>query len=1385
MSSFVVITMLLLSGITALSQPYSYKFNHLTVDEGLSHTDANCIVQDKMGYIWIATLFGLSRFDGYTVKRFYNHNEPLKNSYKNRLKYLLPEDDGNIWMASEGGLQRFDSKIEKYVDYFVEGAKVQPTFVKLIKNESDFIYNLTDGNLTRYAIKERQLVDQKLLQPKGIIFSDMTRSRMGEIYLSSNDGAWLLDRNRNLMRLIITGLPSDKLSKIYMDNKENLFLSISNKIYATQKTGSNTFKVTKTYTAPVSGNVEQMCQDKKGNYWINAQTCIIGLNQELKQLQITYNKTPGGSLNAQGLTNIYIDRSQCLWISTVGGGVNYRDLNAKKFFTFQHNSDNQNSISGNNVRSILEEQGKGLWIGTDFSGLNFYDYHTKKISFYNTTKSQVKLKSNNIFSLAFDDDRNLWIGTSMGIEILGSPRTGVLKPRGSENFPHYAIETLAKDRYGNIWFGNHLDKFGVIWKNDQGIYQVKYYDEGYFIFPDKEKPEIFVSSTHGLKRLLIDRKGNIIKSYRYRAGSGPDSLSSDYTYPISKQNDSTYWIGTIGGGLDKLVLKGNNDYSIRSYNEKDGVFNDVETIEIDKEGNIWMGGNGLLCLNPRTNKLIKYDKNDGLQGNSFKVGSSHSDASGRLYFGGTNGLNCFDPAEIKPSSIAAHPILTDLLINNKELVYSEQDSTANTPSEIISYTKTLKINYLQNNFVITFSSLHYGNPLKCRYRYKLIGYDKDWRFTDGKNPTAAYSNLEYSDYKFVVEATNADGIWSPDQARIDIIVTPPWWKSLVAKIIYIALFISGILWLYIYQARWYKLKRELVVRAINENKREEMHKHQEELYQQQLQFFTNISHEFRTPLTLILGPLESLINNNNNPALSSSFQLMFRNIKRLINLINELMNFKKAADSAIKLQVQSLNINDFCKSLFLEFQNLALVKNITFEFIDHTGSTNEEQTTNLFDAQILEKIVFNLLSNALKYTNEGGRVSMELFFDRSSFHPSFSTEFQLINEQHSAKKYIYFLIADTGIGISKDSISSIFDRYYQIGKNHLGSGVGLALVKILTQLHKGDISVYSERNSGTEFLVALPWGEHNYTSKEIFTAGEELIVPQLEHTDILLELPQSPQQCNEKLFPGKIGKHILLVDDNVELRAFLRNSLEKFYCIYEAEDGQQAIQIAIDKIPDLIISDVMMPGMSGLELCKLVKDKFETSHIPFMILSAKDALDTKIKGMELGADYYFAKPLSIDLLILTVHNIFQQSQKLKLKYTRDYLTNATELVHSEKDKDFIDKLLGLIETNIQDPNLDIDFLCSHLFISRSKLYQKINSISDQSIGDFIKTIRLKKAIQIMTHEGIPFNEVAYRIGLQSQGYFSRVFKKEFGKSPSEYMHALKRNGSIASSDQDV
>nr|WP_295923829.1 response regulator [uncultured Dyadobacter sp.] len=1281
---------------------------------------------------------------------------------------MFPDKKGTIWLSTEDGLQSFDPAVEKYTNYTIGNTGKSPISWKHYKTDTDLLYIYADHQISLYRVSGNILKKQAFSMPAGVQFSDMEADRQGVLYFAGNKGIWRLDGERKLIRVSVPGLPNE-VKALFFDLKNNLLAASGSSVFLIE----NSAAIKTQFNCDDCTSIRGIAAGTTGDYWLNTGSSLIRLNNDFRLVQkIDQDETPRG-LNANGISRVFIDRSDCLWVGTAGGGLNYCDLNQKRFYTIRHEPGDENSITGNYIRTIIED-GDDLWIGTDAHGLNLLERKSGRVvARYDTRGHGAMSNTNSVTALNLDRDRNLWIGTAGGIQVLSPDKKTLWKPDGYEKFPTYSIVTLATDYFGNIWFGN-LEHLGVIWKDASGRYRVKEYPEGNFILADQQKAELLVGSRKGLKHLTIDAQGSILKQDLYRASDKPNSISSDYTAVIRKQNDTTYWVGTIGGGLNRLTIrKRDRSFHFTRFGEKDGIFNDVEGIEIDNQGGVWLAGNGLLRMAPNTGKITRYDKEDGLQGNSFKIRSSFSAKDGTLYFGGINGLNYFHPGQIHTNVIQARPALTGILINNRRPAYSDSRGAESIIRHAVGYDDGLTLNYLQNNFVITFSAMHFANPLKCKYRYKLIGFDQQWNYTDGSNPGAVYSNLNYGQYKFIVEATNSDGIWSRHQATTFISITPPWWKSDLAKFLYALLFISALAGIYIYQARWYRLKREVEVRALAEQKREEIHRQREELYQQQLLFFTNISHEFRTPLSLILGPLDALISQNSNTVLDHSYQLMHRNAKRLINLISELMNFKKVSDSLIKLQVAPLTISRFCQQLVDEFQLVAFGKNITLNLVDHTRKNTYWPVTGLFDAQVLEKILLNLLNNSFKFTEPGGEITFEVFTDINKFKPSFASGFELLHETHRADKYLYFRIADTGVGISSDTISRIFERYYRISRDHMGSGVGLALVKSLTQLHKGDIYVYSEHYKGTEIIIGIPLGEQNWTQAERAPSQFEPHV-RLEAIDNSTLLPIADPSSAEQAAPTSVKKRILLVDDNAELRIFLKQKLEKQYFVYEASDGDSALKLAADKIPDLIISDIMMPGISGIELCRQVKERFETSHIPFIILSAKDALDSKIEGMESGADFYFAKPLSVDLLMLTVNNIFDQREKLQQKFTNNYLSQATELVHSEKDKEFFQSLLKLIEDHMQDPELDVDFLCKNLYVSRTKLYQKIKSITDQSVGDFIRTIKLKKAIQIMTHEDIPLNKVVERVGLQSSSNFSRVFKKEYGKSPLQFMQALKR-----------
>ncbi len=607
-----------------------------------------------------------------------------------------------------------------------------------------------------------------------------------------------------------------------------------------------------------------------------------------------------------------------------------------------------------------------------------------------------------------------------------------------------------------------------------------------------------------------------------------------------------------------------------------------------------------------------------------------------------------------------------------------------------------------------------------------------------------YTNLSPGSYRFRVKASNNDGVWNEEGAAIRVVITPPFWRTDWFVSLLVVLAAAGLYYLYQFRTR-------LKLREMEEKKREEMQ-------QVQLQFFTNVSHEFRTPLSLIIGPLEKMMKEHSSPLLNRYFQGMHRNAQRMLSLINELMDFGKLESGALRLCVQPGNLNSFISELADEFRDWAVQKELDFSL---EGSVPGEVW---FDRQVLEKMVLNLLQNSFKYTKAKGRIHLQVLDSMEGFHPSYSGELVLRNP-YRGTRYAYIRVADTGIGISASSIHHLFERYYRITESHLGSGVGLAFVKSLALLHKGDIYVYSERLKGTEIIIGIPIGGEDYSVDE-----KRAVAPE---GGVRLEGFPAARVENRALNLPPV-ETILLVEDNEELRHFLKESLSAHYQVVEAVDGRDGLTKAREIAPGMIISDVIMPEMNGFTLCRAVKQEIDTCHIPFIILTARTAASAQFEGLDAGADYYFSKPLNMELLLLTIRNRFDQDRKLKERYSRDSQVEAMELVHSERDREFMKRLLETIDSQLSNPDFDIEWLCQEMGMSRTRLYQKIKGISQQSIGDFIRTIRLKKAVQIMTHEDVTLTEVMMRIGIQTQSYFTKAFKKEFGKTPTQFMQDMRK-----------
>ncbi|TDO22717.1 hybrid sensor histidine kinase/response regulator transcription factor [Pedobacter duraquae] len=1343
--------------LATIAKGQNLKFKHITVEDGLSNSTIECIFQDHRGFIWFGTRDGLNRYDGNQITAFKNTGKAGSIS-DNFIRCMLEDKDHNLWVGTSNGLNKFDPQQNKFTQY--NNTNQGNNIITTIAENKQGIWVGTYGggialiNQNKATFTQFHFQNKTQKGTKKDFINDVFVESDGNIWIASDSGIELLDVAKASAETKLDGfrirvIEKAKDGSFWFATEENGLIQFN--------AGNNTFKTylhqEKNNNSIGSNLVRAIAFDQQGKIWVG------GINGGLNHFDPVTNRFNhyqneagnAASLSQRTVSALFVDIQGNLWVGTHRGGVNLYSPQAEKFNLFRQEP-NKNSLSYNDVRAFHEADNGDIYIGTDGGGLDIYN---KKSGVF----THHKFNPFNPGSVGADAILDI-SKTSSGVLLVGTWAGGLNRMHNDGTFTRYLhnaddpnsissdyVQKSFEDSEHNIWIGTY---YGGLNRFDQ----------------EKERFERIVQGSAG-SRLI----GNNIVA-------------------INEDHAKNLWIGTDDGGLNRYDLK---TKVFSHYFTEGGKKPDLRVIFVDREGNLWVGQAGLYRFNPKTNKFSifsqnaglgtdfikgitedehgnlwistakgltkfnpknhafkKYNAADGLQGFEFESNAYLKTKSGEMFFGGINGFNSFYPKDIRTNSFIPPVYITEFQIFNK-VISPQTDS--DVLSNDISYTKNLDLDYDQATISFRFAALNYVSSENNNYAYKLEGEDKEW-INIGNNRQAIYTNLDPGDYTFKVRATNNDGTWNQVGSAIKLHITPPFWASWWFRLL---AFAAAVYLTYLALS----FKRRLELRKIEEEKREEIH-------QTQLQFFTNISHEFRTPLSLILGPIERLLHEDTQESFQHYYNTIHRNANRLLRLINELMDFRKTASGALKLNVTDGNLSLFIDEIAEEFSEMAAEKNITFQV-----EKDKLPAEVWFDRQVIEKIILNLINNSLKYTKSGGQLKLQVLKSIENLPPLFANSLQ-VDHPYKSLSYVYFRVIDSGIGISKDSIQHLFERYYRITESHLGSGVGLAFVKSLTELHKGIIKVSSERNQGTEIIIGIPVLKTDYTPAEQFVQSATAGGTRLESITYQSEVTAKPTPF-APITESQSTQTILIVDDNDELRAFIKETLEIQYRILEAVDGLSGIEMASQHLPDLIISDVMMPGMNGIEFCKMIKESVETSHIPFMMLTAKNSIEAEIEGAESGADLYFTKPIVTSLLLLTLKNIFEQRQKIKEHYLKNKEIQPRELVHSEKDKLFMNQLISIIDAQMVNPELDIDYLCREIGMSRTKLYQKIKSITGQSIGEFVRSARLRKAVEIMKNEDVLMTEVMYRIGIQTQSYFTKAFKKEFGVTPTAYLQGLTKN----------
>jgi signal transduction histidine kinase/DNA-binding response OmpR family regulator/sugar lactone lactonase YvrE len=1053
------------------------------------------------------------------------------------------------------------------------------------------------------------------------------------------------------------------------------------------------------------------------------------------------------SISSNSIWSIYADNEQRIWMGTYNKGVCLMDPKNMIFKGYQRNPFDNNSLADNDILGFAKDQNGNIWIATDGGGISIFDAkHKKFIQNLSTDSPNLPLTNNATKVILCDSQNNIWIGSwGGGVDKINKERNSIRNyPVVAGGFGDQKILCLLEDSQKNMWAGTGGSglfmfdpKQDTFIQTDKKIHGIDI-PEGSFInaiYEDSDKI-LWVGTFYGLFALKPKSKGKYDTKSYYRTEKR-DSIKSNRIQVIFEDSKKRLWFGSFDNGLNMFDKK---KAAFTYFNQSNGLAsNMVNGILEDNQGYLWISSNkGITKFNPKDGGCRIYTVAHGLLSNDFYPNACFKTSEGQFFLGSDKGFNTFFPDHIFINPIKPVMYFTDFKINHVSAKIGAEKSPL---SKHISHTQQIVLHYTQTNFTLDFVGLGYVRPSTHQYKYKLIGLSDEW--TDLGNKTSiTFTGLKPGNYELVVLGANNDGIWSDKPARIQMIIQPPFWQTWWAYLLYLA-FISGVI-IIIFRVR---LER---VRILNSLKMEQLAREKEqELNQSKLQFFTNISHEFRTPLSLIIAPLENLIASTQMDAsVKPKIFNIYTNANRLMRLVNELMDFRKIENKNMPLQVQKGDIVKFITELTLGIKDACERKNISMDI-----QASQESIITWFDSHKLDKIILNILSNAMKYTEENGFIHVDMGLETWE------------NEKEDAPTFISIAITDNGKGISEEDLPHIFERFYQAKSSiHQGTGIGLSLVKSLTELHHGQINVESKLGMGTKFTLILPLSQDAYTEEERIETPMDIVSfddkGYIEMDDAFVK---DFKDVNLK------DSSVLIVENNNDLRDYLMQELGKTFHIRTAKDGQEGLELAFDNPPDLILSDVMMPRMNGMELCKAIKEDLKTSHIPVVLLTAKTTIDDQINGLEYGADVYITKPFSIRFLLAQIQRIIANQKYLYKVFSQEVHLTPGQFAKNDLDKKFLQTITDYIIGNIDDSQLSVETIAATLGLSRGQLYNKIKALTGQTAVDFIRTIRLKQAVKLMETRKFTIAEIAYQTGFTSPSYFTRSFKAHYGKSPSSYL----------------
>ncbi|MDR1742289.1 MAG: response regulator [Dysgonamonadaceae bacterium] len=1297
-------------------------------EQKVSYLNIQSFCQDSLGYVWIATLHGLDRYNGYEFTQYF-HNAADSSSINNDMVFSLYLDSSQrLWVGTLSGANRYDFKSNRFVRY---------------------------NNIDNYASNVYSF------------FEDCSKN----IWVATHSGPGLIDSVKRKVifpskdRCIVRSFWEDNFRRLWMGTNQGLAERQNDSLWNYYPLPDNRQVTSCVYIDPggmwwAGTNAGLVCFDPRSRTFKKLPSALecpelsqsqINFIQETKQLKLLIGTETQGLFQYDILTQTlqqnepwrinyfdskellacYVDRQENVWMGSYDKGFTVWN---KSLEYFNDERPLGNMVKDKFVTRIAEDRYGNLWIATRYHGL-FHYAKSGKITVYNAQNSDLfNGNTKQIEELFIDSKNRIWIGLAEQLIVGSISADGRIHLLAKK--PIEQVRTMKEDPRGNLWIGSWYGLFKM-----ENLDRVKTICSGNI--PDlcilDSGDLLFSAYDNGLFRLAEN------DSVAQKITPSAEGMAvAQHCITLFEDSQQRVWMGSYGYGM---LCRTGNDY--RVFTKKDGLpNNNVLCFEEDRQGNLWMStSNGLSKLNTTDSSFTNFYSSDGTLGNQYheKGGLKHSD--GRIFFTGNHGLTFFNPLAVLPEKGRPVVHLEDLKILGRS-VQPEADDLVLPIA--IAYIRNITLSHKQSNFSIDYAGIDFIAPDKLTYAYKMEGFDENWNNV-GNFRRATYSNLPAGKYTFLVKAINGDGVESAQPAAVQITIKPAPWFSWWAWTLYItALLISS-----------FFLSRLIIKVNINKHLLEIESKEKErehEISEMKMKFFTNISHELRTPLTLISAPLEQLSSVGGlNEAGMRILDTASRNVQRMLRLISQLLDFNKMENGILELKVQHENSIQLIRSILEVYVSSIEKKRINFKFCPH-----KENVVLWMDVDKFEKILHNLLSNALKHTPEGGDISVTVN-EISSFEAD--AQYQFTDKTGLNERYMEVTVENTGASIPENKLGELFQRYHQIeglsGLNldYGGSGIGLHYTKTLVETHKGCICAKPKQGGGMVFSFILPV-EDVYDDTEKRNVPEEIVFEK-QYELPPDDNPKTPKYCS-----------ILIVEDNIELLGFIRDLLHSHYELFEAMDGDKAWALVQDKQPDLILSDVLIPGMSGYELCANVKKHPDFSHIPVILLTAKTTLPDQLKGLEEGADAYICKPFNVDYLLLTIKNLFLTRDRLRQWYltpkskTQDEKSISVSLsIHDEK---MMNKLTLLLEKELSNPDLNVDYLGRDLGFSRTSFYRKMKGLMNLSPNEFLINYRLRKAAEMLQDENLSLSEISDKTGFSSYSYFSKSFKKYFGATPKDY-----------------